>query len=109
MKIYFANNKYLTIDNFNEEYRRGFRYLNFSLNNSNLSFDSIFNFLSNKDTLSHIIITNDENESVATFNDVYHSVYSLNRSVTEDGLVYINIQLSSSEDGMERGEDTAAN
>ena len=38
MKIYFANNKYLTIDNFNEDYRRGFRHLNFSLNNSNLSF-----------------------------------------------------------------------
>ena len=108
MKIYFANNKYLTIDNFNEEYRRGFRHLNFSLNNSNLSFDSIFNFLSNAETLSHIIITNNENESVATFNDVYHSVYSLNRSMTEDGMVYINVQLSSSKDGMESKEETGA-
>lgn len=109
MKIYFTNNKYLTIDNFNEEYRHGFRHLNFSLNNSNLSFDSIFNFLSNKDTLSHIIITNNENESITTFNDVYHSVYSLNRSVTEDGMVYINVQLSSSTDGMESVKETATN
>ena len=109
MKIYFTNNKYLTIDNFNEEYRRGFRHLNFSLNNSNLSFDSIFNFLSNAETLSHIIITNNENESVATFNDIYHSVYFLNRSVTEDGATYINVQLSSSKDGMESEEETAAN
>ena len=109
MKIYFANNKYLTIDNFNEEYRRGFRHLSFNLNNSTLSFDSIFNFLSNKDTLSHIIITNNENESVATFNDVYHSVYSLSRSTTEDGMVYINVQLSSSKDGMESEEETSTN
>lgn len=105
MKIYFANNKYLTIDSFNEDYRHGFRYLNFSLNNSNLSFDSIFNFLSNPETLSHIIITNNKNESIITFNDVYHSVYSLNRNVTEDGMVtYINVQLSSSKDGMESVE-----
>ena len=109
MKIYFANNKYLTIDNFNEDYRRGFRHLTFNLSNSNLSFDSIFNFLSNAETLSHIIITNNENESVATFNDVYHSVYSLNRSVTEDGVVYISIQLSSSKDGIESEEETATN
>lgn len=109
MKIYFANNKYLTIDSFNEDYRRGFRHLNFGLNNSNLSFDSIFNFLSNAETLSHIIITNSENESVATFNDVYHSVYSLNRNVTEDGMVYISVQLSSSKDGMESAEETAEN
>lgn len=109
MKIYFANNKYLTIDSFNEDYRRGFRHLNFSLNNSNLSFDSIFNFLSNVETLSHIIITNDENELVATFNDVYHSVYSLNRSVVEDGMVYISVQLSSSKDGMESEEEAATN
>ena len=109
MKIYFANNKYLTIDNFNEEYRRGFRHLNFSLNNSNLSFDSIFNFLSNTEILSHIVITNNENESIATFNDVYHSVYSLNRSVAEGGMVYINVQLSSSKDGMENVEETAEN
>lgn len=107
MKIYFANNKYLTINSFNEEYRYGFRYLSFSLNNSNLSFDSVFNFLSNTETLSHIIITNNENESVATFNDVYHSVYSLNRSAAEDGMVYINVQLSSSKDGMESEEKTA--
>lgn len=109
MKIYFANNKYLTIDNFNEDYRRGFRHLNFSLNNSNLSFDSIFNFLSNTETLSHIIITNNENESIAAFNNVYHSVYSLNRSTTEDGMAYINVQLSSSKDGMESEEETAEN
>ena len=109
MKIYFANNKYLTIDNFNEDYRRGFRHLNFSLNNSNLSFDSIFNFLSNVETLSHIIITNNENESVATFSDVYHSVYSLNRSVTEDGMIYISVQLSSSKDGMESEDETGTN
>lgn len=107
MKIYFANNKYLTINSFNEEYRCGFRYLNFSLNNSNLSFDSIFSFLSNAETLSHIIITNNENELVATFNDVYHSVYSLNRSAAEDGIVYINVQLSSSKDGMESEEKAA--
>ena len=109
MKIYFANNKYLAIDSFNEDYRRGFRHLNFSLNNSNLSFDSIFNFLSNTEILAHIIITNNENESIATFNDVYRSVYSLNRSVTEDGMVYINVQLSSSKDGMESTEETAEN
>lgn len=109
MKIYFANNKYLTIDSFNEDYRRGFRHLYFNLNNSNFSFDSIFNFLSNAETLSHIIITNNENELIATFNDVYHSVYSLNRSVTEDGMVSINVQLSSSKDGMENIEGTSIN
>lgn len=109
MKIYFANNKYLTIDNFNEEYRCGFRYLNFSLNNVNLSFDSIFNFLSHTETLSHIIITNNNNESIATFNDVFHSVYYLNRSVTEDDMIYINVKLSSSKDGMESVEETSAN
>ena len=109
MKIYFANNKYLPIDSFNEEYRHGFKYLTFNLSNSNFSFDSIFNFLSNADILSHIIITNSENESIATFNDVYHSVYSLNRSATEDGMVYINVQLSSSTDGMESVKETATN
>lgn len=104
MKIYFANNKYLTINSFNEDYRYGFRYLIFDLNNSNLSFDSIFNFLSNAETLSHITITNNENELIATFNDVYHSIFSLNRSVTEDGMIHINVQLSSSKDGTEREE-----
>ena len=104
MKIYFANNKYLTIDNFNEEYRRGFRHLNFNLNNASLYFDSIFNFLSNTETLSHIVITNNENESIVTFDNVYHSVYSLNRNVTEDGMIHINVQLSSSKDGMESEE-----
>lgn len=101
MKIYFANNKYLTIDHVNEDYRNGFRYLSFSLNNSQFTFDSIFNFMSNPDTLSRITITNDQNEPIMTLNNIYHSLYAMNRSVNGDGVVYINIQLSSSDDGME--------
>lgn len=105
MKIYFANNKYLITDTFNEEYRNGFRHLNFNVNNSSLSFESIFNFMSNKDNLSHIIIVNNNNEPIATFDNIYYSVYSINRSVEEDGVIHISVQLSSSENGMENFDD----
>ena len=101
MKIYFANKKYLSIDNFEESYRSGFRYLTFIINDSKLSFESIFNFLSNKDILSQIIITNNQNEPIVTFDNIYRSINELHRNVSENGSSGINVRLSSSEDGKE--------
>ena len=45
------------------------------------------------------------NEPIATFDNIYYSVYSINRSVEEDGVIHISVQLSSSENGMENFDD----
>ena len=109
MKIYFANKKYLNIDNFTEDYHKGFRYLTFMIYESKLSFDSIFKFLSDKDILSQIIILDNQNEPIATFDNIYHSINELHRNVNESGKASINVRLSSSEDGMESIEDSTTN
>ena len=101
MKVYFANKKYLNIDNFEESYRAGFRYLTFIINDSNLSFESIFNFLSNEEVLSQIIITNNQNESIVMFNNIYHSINEIHCNISENGNSSINVRLSSSKDGKE--------
>ena len=103
MKIYFSNNKYLTINNLNEEYRRGYRYLNFGFNNK-LSFESVMTFLNTENILNKIIITDDENTVLETFENIYKNVYSINRSLGEDGNVWFNVQLTSG-DGMETVHD----
>lgn len=103
MKIYFSNNKYLIINYINEEYRRGYRYLNFGFNN-NLSFDSVITFLNTENILNKIIITNDENIVLSTFENVYKAIHSINRSLGEDGNVQFNVQLTSG-DGMETVND----
>ena len=100
MKIYFSNNKYLTINHVNEEYRRGYRYLNFGFQNPSLTFDAVLAFLNTENILNKIIITNDDNEILMTVEDVYKAVYSINRSLGEDGNVWFNVQLTSG-DGTE--------
>ena len=94
MKIYFANNQYLPIDNFSEEYRDGSRYLSFHLSQSKLSFDAIFNFINQKDILSRIVIVNDNNQVLATFNNIYTSMVLLQRNMVNDEDAYITVQLS---------------
>lgn len=103
MKIYFSNNKYLTINHVNEEYRSGYRYLNFGFNN-NLSFDSVITFLNTENILNKIIITDDKNIVLSTFENVYKAIHSINRSLGEDGNVWFNVQLTSG-DGMETAND----
>lgn len=101
MKIYFANHKYISVDFVNEEYRRGYRYLNFGITNFNISFDSLFNFLSNKENLIKITVVDNDNNVLADFNNIYHSVSTLNRNIGADGTIFFNVQLSSTEDGIE--------
>lgn len=96
MKIYFTNHKYLNIDSFWEDYRYGNRYLNFSINNTSLSFDSLFNFLNKKENLTYITIVNDKGEVLEIFENVYNTLFNLNRSVESNEVIHITAQLSSS-------------
>lgn len=101
MKIYFANNQYLNIGDIHEEYRVGFKHLTFSLINAKINFDTIFNFLNNPQNLSKITVVNDKGDVIATWVDVYHSLYSLTHTTTSNGDKFINVQLSTTDDGME--------
>ena len=101
MKIYFANNQYLSIDYCHEEYRHGNRYLVFGIPDSKLSMEALLNFFSNKSFLEQIIIATDESKVLATFNNVYQSVYSIQRSLNIDQTALITVRLSSTETGFE--------
>lgn len=103
MKIYFANNRYLNADNFSEDYRCGYKYLRFTLNQATLSLDTLVHFLTSEEVLSKITIVNDENQAIASFNDAYKSVAFCRRQFNDNGTAMIQVVLSSSEDGSEIG------
>lgn len=95
MKIYFSNNKYLSINQLNEEYRRGYKYLNFGFKNSNLTLDSLLDFLNTENILNKIIITDDKNNILLTLENTYNAVYSINRNINESNEIQFNVQLTS--------------
>ena len=104
MKIYFSNNKYLTINSVHEEYRRGYKYLEFDFEKSELTLDALLNFLTTDNILNKIIITNQQNEVLVSLENVYKAVYSIVRMLNEEGVVSFRVQLTSG-----NGTDIPAN
>ena len=101
MKIYFANNKYLLVNAFREKFYRGHRYLIWTLENSSLSVDNLLKLFNDTSILNKITITDNDNNVVHTYDNVYKSIYRIDKDISSDNIANILIYLSSSEDGLE--------
>lgn len=101
MKIYFANNKYLLANAFREKFYRGHRYLIWTLDNSSLSMDNLLKLFNDTGVLNKITITDNNNNVVHTYDNVYKSIYRIDKDISSDNIANILIYLSSSEDGLE--------
>ena len=89
MKLYFASNKYLTVGAFREVYGAGNNYLEFSVQTP-VSYNALIQLLTNEANLTKITCTNDKNEVLNQWTDVYKSLVYLVRSSEGDIIVALS-------------------
>lgn len=99
MKLYFANNKYLTITSAQEEFKHGYYYLRVTLNSASITCANLLKMLTTDNTLSKLVLTDDSNKALAEWSEMFCSVYQINRNIADDGTT--QIIFSSSADGKE--------
>ena len=96
MRIYFANNKYLTVGSIDQYYHNNIQYLRFDIIDSSLSYCSLYEFLQQPETLKQITLTNEQGIVVEQFVDQFVRIDSIKRTFVNEKFNY-QIILTSSE------------